>query len=81
MRAFTLSLTIVLLTAPAFAQGMPTIGGKRPTQGTPPKFGTSTPKVDDKAYKAALERIPNQSSNPDPWQNMRATEPQKKNPN
>lgn len=41
------------------------------------------PKVDEKAYKAALERIPTPTEQYDPWGNARPAEPAKpaKKPN
>ncbi|MCP3388532.1 hypothetical protein NLM27_07005 [Bradyrhizobium sp. CCGB12] len=36
------------------------------------------PKVDDKAYKAALERIPEPKEKYDPWGGARPSEPAKK---
>jgi hypothetical protein len=36
------------------------------------------PKVDEKAYKAALERIPDSKEKYDPWSGARPAEPAKK---
>lgn len=52
-----------LLAAPAAAQ----MGRhQRDAKAPPPK-----PKVDEKAYKAALDRIPNSKAKVDPWSNTR----------
>jgi hypothetical protein len=37
----------------------------------------NTPKVDEKAYKAALERIPEPKDKYDPWSGARPAEPAK----
>ena len=50
-----------LLTLPASAQGM----GKKGGRGGPP--AENHPKVDEKAYKAALDRIPTPKQPYDPW--------------
>ncbi len=68
----TLTATAVLLalaTLPAQAQmgGM----GKRGGGGEPPKTEDKTPKVDDKAYKDALKRIPEPKEKYDPWSGAR----------
>lgn len=52
---------VAMLAMPASAQ----MGSKR-GGGEPPK-GEVTPKVDDKAYKAAMERIPEPKEKYDPW--------------
>jgi hypothetical protein len=72
------SLTIVavmlaLITAPAQAQ----MKGKRP-QGDDKKTGEKKTQVDEKAYKAALERIPEPKEKYDPWGVARPAEPAKK---
>ena len=55
-------LMLALMMAPASAQS----GGKR-HHGGDDKKTESKPKVDDKAYKAALERIPEPKEKYDPW--------------
>jgi hypothetical protein len=72
------SLTVVavmlaLITAPAQAQ----MKGKRP-QGDDKKTGEKKSQVDEKAYKAALERIPEPKEKYDPWGVARPAEPAKK---
>jgi hypothetical protein len=53
---------VVMLAMPASAQ----MGSKRGGGGEPPK-GEVKPKVDDKAYKAAMDRIPEPKEKYDPW--------------
>jgi hypothetical protein len=63
-----LAITVALLAVmamPAHAQ-MGGGGGKR-HQGDDKKTEEPTKKVDDKAYKAALERIPEPKEKYDPW--------------
>lgn len=53
---------LALLVSPAAAQ----VGGKR-NQGAEGPKTPEGPKVDEKAYKAALERIPEPKEKYDPW--------------
>ena len=55
-------MALALLVLPAAAQ----MGGKRNQGGEGPK-GPEAPKVDEKAYKAAMERIPTPKEKYDPW--------------
>ena len=73
MKTFTIAAFILaLLAMPAHAQG-------RRQQGEAPKAKQDTgPKVDEKAYKAALERIPEPKEKYDPWGVARPSEPGKK---
>jgi|SRR6516162_2253446 hypothetical protein len=60
-----------LLTAPVHSQGFGKKGGRS---------GAATeqhPKIDEKAYKAALDRIPTPRQGYDPWSQMRPSEPAK----
>jgi hypothetical protein len=52
---------ISLATLPTYAQGMGRKGGSH----APP--GEARPKIDEKAYKAALDRIPTPKQGYDPW--------------
>jgi len=62
------------LTLPAYSQGM----GKKGSHAAP---STETkPKIDEKAYKAALDRIPTPKQGYDPWSVARPTEPAKTEP-
>ncbi|BAM88697.1 conserved exported hypothetical protein [Bradyrhizobium oligotrophicum S58] len=73
MRIVIAAMALVLMAWPAQAQ----MGGRRPPSedkgGQPPK-----PQVDEKAYKAALERIPEPKDKYDPWSGARPTVPDRK---
>jgi hypothetical protein len=74
MKTFTVAMAVAmmaLLTAPANAQA------KRPKEETR-KAEEKKPVVDEKAYKAALERIPEPKEKYDPWGVARPAEPGKK---
>ena len=78
MKRFTIAGTVAtlvlsLLAMPAHAQG-----GRRPQPADEQKKQDSRPKVDDKAYKAALERIPEPKEKYDPWAVAKPAEPAKK---
>jgi hypothetical protein len=60
-----------LLSVPACSQGI----GKKGGRSGPP--AEDHPKVDEKAYKAALDRIPTPKKGYDPWGQMRPSEPVK----
>ena len=62
---------LALTAAPVQAQG------RRPPQDTA-KPADNRPKVDEKAYKAALDRIPESKDKYDPWGGARLSEPAKK---
>ena len=73
MRTFTVALAIGALTAlphQALAQA------KRPNPQE--KKEEKKPEVDEKAYKAALDRIPEPKEKYDPWSGARPSEPAKK---
>jgi hypothetical protein len=73
--AAILALLPGVLALPAQAQ----MGGKRSRGGgDDAKSEQKKPQVDDKAYKAALERIPEPKEKYDPWGAARPTEPDKK---
>jgi hypothetical protein len=60
-----------LLSPPVYSQGFGKKGGRS---------GAVTekhPKIDEKAYKAALDRIPTPKKGYDPWGQMRPSEPAK----
>ena len=75
MKTFTMAAVILsllsLLAMPAHAQRRSQGEEKKATQ-------DNKPKVDDKAYKAALERIPEPKEKYDPWGVARPAEPAKK---
>ncbi|HKA71841.1 MAG TPA: hypothetical protein VKE26_08545 [Xanthobacteraceae bacterium] len=70
MRFFLAAAAIALLTLPAHAQGMG--GGRRHHPPEQQKSDEKKQTVNDRDYKAALDRIPNSTEKPDPWQNVRA---------
>jgi hypothetical protein len=61
---------LALLAMPAYAQ----MGGKR-HQSDDKKDAAPAKKIDDKAYKAALERIPEPKEKYDPWGVARPADP------
>src|SRR6266849_1112341 len=64
MKTFTVALAVLAwIAVPAHAQMG---GGKRP-RGEDSKAEPKKPQVDDKDYKAALERIPEPKEKYDPW--------------
>jgi hypothetical protein len=74
MKALTIAtVTLALLTMPAYAQ----VNEKR-HQGDAKKAEQKRPAVDEKAYKAALERIPEPKEKYDPWGVARPTDAAKK---
>ena len=60
---------ISAFTAPAYCQGLGKKGGGY--AGPPPE---NHPKIDEKAYKAALDRIPAPTKQYDPWGIARPSE-------
>ncbi|KXI94007.1 hypothetical protein ACS47_00095 [Bacillus cereus] len=73
MRIWILVAAVLALTAlQAQAQGR----GRNPPNETGQKADTR-PKIDEKAYKAALERIPEPKDKYDPWSGARPPEPAK----
>jgi hypothetical protein len=74
MKRYMIAVAVLaLMAAPAQAQ----MGGKRP-RGEDKKSDQKKPEVDEKAYKAALERIPEPKEKYDPWGVARPAEPAKK---
>jgi hypothetical protein len=74
MKTFTVAAVILAMIAmPAQAQ----LGGKRRSSDDK-KSEEKKPQVDEKAYKAALERIPEPKEKYDPWGVARPAEPAKK---
>jgi hypothetical protein len=74
MRQFVVAAAMMaLLALPAQAQ----MGGRRhPNDGA--KTDQKKPQVDEKAYKAALERIPEPKEKYDPWSGARPADSAKK---
>jgi hypothetical protein len=67
------AVMLALVALPAHAQ----MGGKR-HRGEESKTEQKKPQVDDKAYKAALERIPEPKEKYDPWGVARPADPANK---
>ena len=75
MKALTIAaVALALLAAPAHAQ----LNSKRHAGDAQKKADPGAPKVDEKAYKAALERIPEPKEKYDPWAVTKTAEPAKK---
>jgi hypothetical protein len=75
MKTLTVAAVILaLLAIPAHAQ----MGGKRHRGDDDKKTDQKKPQVDEAAYKAALERIPEPKEKYDPWGVARPAEPVKK---
>ena len=76
MKSLTVTaLIFALLAWPAQAQ----MGGGKRHHGDDSK-SEKKPQVDDKAYKAALDRIPEPKEKYDPWGVARPAEPNKQKP-
>ena len=74
MKTLTVAAVMLALIAiPAHAQ----MQGKRHNSDEK-KSDQKENRVDDKAYKAALERIPDSKEKYDPWGSMRPAEPSRK---
>jgi hypothetical protein len=70
MKTLTVAAALLaLLTLPTQAQ----MGGAKRFHGADTKTDDKTPKVDDKAYKDALKRIPEPKEKYDPWSGARPT--------
>jgi hypothetical protein len=63
-----IAAVVSLLALPAYAQGL----GKKGGRGGPPV--ENHPKIDEKAYKAALDRIPTPKQGYDPWGQARQSD-------
>jgi hypothetical protein len=75
MKAFiSAAAALALLAAPAHAQ----LNSKRHAGDAQTKADPGRPKVDDKAYKAALEKIPEPKEKYDPWGVARPADAAKK---
>jgi hypothetical protein len=75
MRILVIAAAVLALAAGS-AQAQMGAGAKR--QGNEAPKVDNKPKVDEKAYKAALERIPEPKEKYDPWSGARPSEPAKK---
>jgi hypothetical protein len=75
MKTFTIAaVMLALIAAPAHAQ----LGGKRNHGDDNRKTDQKKPQIDEKAYKAALERIPEPKEKYDPWGVARPADTAKK---
>ena len=72
MRTFLLAALVVLLSAPAYSQGIDLSHLGEKTRS--PAENQRDRAVDD-AYKSAKEKIPNGNAKVDPWHDMRGTTP------
>ena len=75
MRILIIVIAVLALTAASVQAQMG--GGRRHSNDSGQKTDNN-PKVDEKAYKAALERIPDPKEKYDPWSGARPSEPAKK---
>ena len=71
MKSLTVAAVLLaVLALPAQAQ----MGGGRHGRGRDAKTEDKTPKVDEKAYKDALKRIPDSKEKYDPWSGARPSD-------
>ena len=70
-------ITVVALSALMAMPAQAQMGGGKRHGGGDAKTDAPSKKVDDKAYKAALERIPEPKEKYDPWGVARPAEPAK----
>jgi hypothetical protein len=75
MRILVMAAVVLALTAVSAQAQM---GGGRRQPNEAGAKADNKPKVDEKAYKAALERIPEPKEKYDPWGGARPSEPTKK---
>jgi len=74
MRILLIAVLVGFVAWPAQAQ----MGGRR-SRGDDQRSGEPRkPQIDEKAYKAALEKIPEPKEKYDPWSGARPTQPDKK---
>ncbi len=71
MRILVIAAAVFALAAVSAAQGR-----RQPNDGAKP--ADNTPKIDEKAYKTALEGIPEPKDKYDPWGGARPSEPARK---
>jgi len=74
-----MKILVIAAAVLALACGSAEAQGRRSPDGGG-KPADNKPKVDEKAYKAALERIPESKEKYDPWGGARPTEPAKNEP-
>ncbi len=66
---------VTLLTEPAFAQNSPLSVPVNPQKPPPTKEEIEQQKAADRAYNAAMQKIPDKKSSVDPWGNIRPSSP------
>ena len=72
MRALIAAVMVALLTVAGHAQGSAGMGKRQQTAAPPAKKeDPAKKKADEKAYKDALDKIPESKEKPDPWKSMR----------
>jgi hypothetical protein len=73
MRTFTIAAIIAGLTVPAYAQGNFNPKGSKPGTKTEQEIAEEKKqqKIDDKAHKDSLSRIPDRDQKADPWGKIR----------
>jgi hypothetical protein len=78
MKALTVAAVLLAaLTLPAQAQMGGMGGGRHGRGGGDAKADDKKPKIDEKAYKDALKRIPDSKEKYDPWSGARPSSDQK----
>lgn len=75
MRSLVVAAAVFALTS-AWAQAQMGGGRRQPSETAAKR--DNKPKIDEKAYKAALERIPEPKEKYDPWGGVRPSDPVKK---
>jgi hypothetical protein len=74
MRSLAIALTLALLAAPAFAQGLSGPEHRHAGPGYGPPKEPPKVKVDEKEYRRAIDSIADKKVVSDPWQGVRAGE-------
>ena len=72
---FAVAAMVMLIAAPAQAQMGGGGGGRNRGGGDKSAADPKKPQIDEKAYKAALDRIPEPKEKYDPWGAARPAEP------
>jgi hypothetical protein len=68
MKAFQVAMTLILLTGSASAQGINLLVEKPPLT----EEDRARQKAIDEAYKAKIDKIPDQKASSDPWATVRS---------
>jgi hypothetical protein len=75
IKTLVVAAMVSLLSLPAYPQGLGKRSGSGGYESEPPV--EKRQRVDEKAYKSALERIPTPAQKYDPWGVTRLSEPEK----